>query len=532
VSSPTGAPTDVKAGVEDGQQVIRIGDEDQTVGGQQTYVIGYTVTGAMNAFPTEAEFYWNVFDGRGWDALVAQPVTAVVRGPAPPTETACFSGPIGSSLSCATDRIGPNAARFTSQPISSEDVFTVVVGYPLSSITVPDPVLREKWSFASAFSVRPVQATVAALALLGGLGLVGWTVWSRGRDRRYIGQVPGLTPAAGQIAVEERVPLGGQNVVVDYAPPPGMRVGEAGTLIDEAADVLDVTATIVDLAVRGYLRIDEVAKKGLIFTKRDWTLVKLKEADADLRRYERTLFEALFQGRDQVALSELKQTFADDLEAVQKQLYGEVVDQGWFRRRPDSTRSNYVFLAFLVVGLGAAATYALARWTSFGLTGLALVIAGLAFLFAARYMPARTGKGSAANAQLLGFREYIRTAEAEQIRFEERADVFSRYLPYAIIFGETERWSKVFASLAAAGGAAGAAGAGGPGVSPALHGLYWYGALGGFDANEFGDALSDFTTATSGSVAAAAPSASSGSSGFGGGGFSGGGFGGGGGGSW
>ena len=37
--------------------------------------------------------------------------------------------------------------------------------------------------------------------------------------------------------------------------------------------------------------------------------------------------------------------------------------------------------------------------------------------------------------------------EAEQLRFEERADVFSRYLPYAVVFGETDRWAHAFAGL-------------------------------------------------------------------------------------
>ena len=49
---------------------------------------------------------------------------------------------------------------------------------------------------------------------------------------------------------------------------------------------------------------------------------------------------------------------------------------------------------------------------------------------------------------MLGFRQYLRTAEAEQLRFEERADIFSRYLPYAVVFGETDRWAKAFSSLA------------------------------------------------------------------------------------
>ena len=50
--------------------------------------------------------------------------------------------------------------------------------------------------------------------------------------------------------------------------------------------------------------------------------------------------------------------------------------------------------------------------------------------------------------QAKGFRDYIRTAEANQLRFEEGADIFSRYLPYAIVFHATEKWARAFAGRA------------------------------------------------------------------------------------
>jgi uncharacterized membrane protein len=121
-------------------------------------------------------------------------------------------------------------------------------------------------------------------------------------------------------------------------------------------------------------------------------------------------------------------------------------------------------------------------------------------------------------AQARGFREYIRTAEAEQLRFEEGADIFSRYLPFAIVFGEAERWVRVFGPLAATAATTSAA-------SPV-----WYTGPNGWSSDNFADSLDGFTSSASGTIAAATPS-SSGGSGFSGG-SSGGGGGGGGGGSW
>jgi uncharacterized membrane protein len=131
-------------------------------------------------------------------------------------------------------------------------------------------------------------------------------------------------------------------------------------------------------------------------------------------------------------------------------------------------------------------------------------------------MPARTGEGSAVLARALGFKRYLSAAEAPQIRFEEGVDVFSRYLPYDIVFGEADRWAKVFQQLSTAQGAT-------------MSAVPWYTGPVGWAYTDFSSSVQAFAVSTSGSISAAAASSSSGG---GGGGFSGGGMGGGGGGGW
>jgi uncharacterized membrane protein YgcG len=233
-------------------------------------------------------------------------------------------------------------------------------------------------------------------------------------------------------------------------------------------------------------------------------------------RYERTLLQAIFKSGNVVQLSDLKQHFRSDLSKVQSELYDEMVYRRWYSRRPDTTRTAWTMLALMALAAGAGLTYLLVRYTSFGLVGVAAVLAGVALFLSARAMPARTGLGSAATARALGFKRYLATAEADQLRFEEPEKIFSRYLPYAIVFGVTDHWAKVFQQLAAAGAVGAGAG-----------GLYWYTGPGGWSYNDFSSSISSFSTTAAGSLSAAA---ASGGSGFGGGGFSGGGFGGGGGG--
>jgi hypothetical protein len=149
------------------------------------------------------------------------------------------------------------------------------------------------------------------------------------------------------------------------------------------------------------------------------------------------------------------------------------------------------------------------------------VAGAVTLLVLAGRFPARTGRGSAMLERVRGLRLYIATTEAEQLRFQEREQIFSRYLPYAMVFGLTERWARTFAGLTGAGPDGG---------------LYWYtGTVYGYA--DFGDTFGDFTSMAIGSVGATPVSAAGGSglssSGFsGGGGYSDGGGGGGGGGSW
>ena len=69
-------------------------------------------------------------------------------------------------------------------------------------------------------------------------------------------------------------------------------------------------------------------------------------------------------------------------------------------------------------------------------------------LIASRWMPKRTAKGYAVLRHTLGFKRFIDESEKHRAQFAERANIFSEYLPYAVVFGATEKWAKAFEGLA------------------------------------------------------------------------------------
>jgi uncharacterized protein (TIGR04222 family) len=300
---------------------------------------------------------------------------------------------------------------------------------------------------------------------------------------------------------------------VEFAPPEDLRPGQVGTLIDEEANTLDVTATIVDLAVRGYLVIEEISKVGW-FGKPDWKLIRRPKETEGLLQYERTLLDGLFEDGDEVLLSDLKKKFVERLQEVKDALYRDLVSRRWFVKRPDKVRAMWAGIGAALLLLGIGATVALAYLTKLGLLGLPLVAGGALLIIGAKRMPRRTGKGTAITRRVNGFRVVIEKVEQHMSHWAEEENVFTRFLPYAVVFGVTEKWAKAFEAL---------------GQMPADD-MGWYRSAYPLTYVAFADSMDAFAVTTSGTIAST-PSGSGGS-GFGGGGFSGGGGGGGGGGSW
>lgn len=450
----------------------RLSGEEITVTGQGgKATLEYDVTGAFTPMDGIEELRWYAVSGWSTPVDVA---TVTVTGTAAIQNLTCFAGDLTSAVGCTVaemDHMG-TTATFEQQGLRPGQALTVVIGYPPGASGGGTPILERRFDLATAFRLDAVTGGALAgllVLLLGGLGLLYWT---RGRDARVIGH-------------EAQVVSG----VHDgrFSPPDGVRPGQIGTLIDEQADVVDVTATIVDLAVRGFLLIEEQPRQ--TYDAPDWLLVKRPNAPVDgLLPYERTLYDAIFDGRDAVPLSQLRGTFGAELGKVRDALYQDVVRQGWFSHRPDTVRSRWTTTGVVLTVAGVLATAALAWFTTYGLLGLALIVAGAALAVGGQYMPAKTAKGSAALAHTLGFRQFLLHGQVGDVPAAQRVELFSRYLPYAVIFDSVEPWARLVADV------------GGDGRQNDT--LYWYHGPAEWDLSKFADSMRTFTTTTSGAISA------------------------------
>ena len=347
-ASPPGTPDDVETKEENGNFVIRIGDPDTTITGRHTYEIIYRVQGAMNGFTDHDELFWNAIGDR-WEQDIGR-MNVRVSGPADIARIACFEGPFGSTVSCSRSEITKNGdAVFEQSNLPAFRAMSVVVALPAGTVASTAPILDERWSLDKAFARTPtsVGGGIGLLVLV--VGGFGTLMWRRGRDVRFRGSQVDQVMGGPPDAETQAVPLFEKGTsVVEFAPPEGLRPGQVGTLVDEVANTLDVSATIVDLAVRKYLVIEEIPKTWLL-GKADWNLRLLPEpANDTLLPYEKRLRDGLFEDGDQVELSALRTTFAERLRAVKDALYDDVVSRKWFLWRPDRVRHTWTVIGWLV----------------------------------------------------------------------------------------------------------------------------------------------------------------------------------------
>lgn len=479
---------------------LKIGDPDVTVQGATRYVITYEVAGVLLPYETYDELYWNA-TGNDWEMRIeASAVTVrVERGTV--EQSSCYEGPVGSRDRCAPIAADGTAIAFAStRALAPGEGMTVAVAYtkgavPILAVEPPPP-----------FDWRSALVAFAAVFALS-LGALAWLWRTKGRDR-YLMRKSLHDPDAKEMDM----PLGAdETIVVEYDSPGKLRPAEIGVLMDERAHTLDVSATIVDLAVRGYIKFEEVPKTWM-FGSTDYKLVSLMKSPAALRSYEQLLLAKLFEGKTEVLLSELKNEFYEDLAAVKKELYAEVVRQGLFIGDPEKVRNTYRVLAVLILLIGGGALFVGIAAGAALLSGAgAGVVAGaiLAFVFA-ELMPRRTAKGREFFRQSRGYKLFVSGTEKYRQPFFEKQHIFMEVLPYAMVFGVTSQLAKAMDEM---------------GVKPPQPS--WYVGAHPFNVAAFTTSMNTFEHSLSSAIASA-PSGS----GSGGGGFSGGGFGGGGGGGW
>ncbi len=434
-----------------------------------TLTFNYDVAGAVAETADGLEVRWPVVQG------FQQPIaTARVEWNA--TDViwlSCLAGPAGSSRPCTMSQlVDVSTPTMEQKGLASGEQMVGILGLNADSGVAPSTDLQSRWSIARSFTANGAPVYVALAVLLLGLLFPTWLWLSRGRD------------TAGREPREVR-PMTAMGDRMLFSPPSAVRPGQMGTIVDERADVVDVSSTIVDLAVRNYIFVEELSRTQ--HGRHDWMLRRRNDAGDELLPYEREVFDAIFSGRAEVRVSELEGVLRNRISDVRALMYDDMVGQGWFKERPDAVRSRWTTAGWVLLGAGAVLTVVLALASSFGLVGLSVVIAGAALAAVGQVTPARTAKGSRVLAELKEFRAFLESPAVEAMPTGQREELISRFFPYALVFGLGERWADELAATDT--------------DDTSGEPIYWYGAPENWHLSDAAPTMMRLTTALSGAIA-------------------------------
>jgi uncharacterized membrane protein len=447
---------------------FKIGDPNKTSAGNHTYQIYYQVENGIGSnFSDHDEIYWNV-TGNDWQVAI-ESIRAKVETDfsAKATNFICFQGQIGSTdKTCKVDESG----QATSLSIYPGSGLTIVAVYPVNTFpksvlskTLPQTASQEV--FGSLFKYYYLIFIVLNFGL-GGY-LLFW--YKKYKSKKSLGP-----PAVNfDIPKDEK----------------GNRIAPAlaGTIDTAKLERDDVTATIFDLAIRKYIKLEQTKLvRSLLPDSTEQTITKLKNEGGELEAFEKTLFQRLFRDGDSVEISDLKLDFYETFQDMEKDVFAELVVKKYYTKNPKGQKTGLIFLSVI----------------SFITLN---IILGIIFLFLSQKLNGRTTLGDELDFKIDGLKLFLKSMDRNYNWQAEKFYTVEQMIPYAMALGFIDKFMEALKILK-------------PDYNPS-----WYSG-GNFYVN-----YAIFSAASSANLITSAPSSSSGA---GGGGFSGGGGGGGGGGSW
>ncbi len=386
----------------------------------KTVLVNYSTPNAVRYFDDHDEFYWNV-TGNDWPVPIdhASALVSLPDASAGSLRAQAFTGAYGSTSHEATADVKGSHAEFeTTNPLPMRGGLTIDVYLPKGILRAPGPLTRLGWFLRSNPAVFIPLWTFAVM----------FTLWYfKGRD-----------------------PDPGRSVAPMYGPPQNITPAEAGTLIDDSIDPRDITATLVDLAVRGYIKIEQVEVQGFFHSGKDYRFHLLKDRSQwqDLAPFERVMLENMFWGGTMTDLSGLRNRFYTAIPVIQQDIFAALKRKGMYWLDPQSA-TGYSVLGAIV----SAAPFAVGQFTgilslfdSVWLATVSIVVAVVILWLFARVMTCKTVLGARTRVEILGFQEFMNRVDRDRIE-RMPPDTFEKYLPYAMALGVEHRWAQAFAGM-------------------------------------------------------------------------------------
>lgn len=400
---------------------LKIGRELETITGSHIYTITYETDKAITFFEDHDELYWNV-TGNGWEVPIERTSFRLVSplGSDAARPFICYTGHLGSTeqdcgLTADKDALLVNSRRI----LNAQEGMTVVFSFPKGMIN--QPTESELFWEAVRDNLILLAPLLAALAMF------------------YIWRTKGKDPAPETIIPQYESPRGMSPMVLS-----GALGGGAIQATGPGA-----TATIIDMARKGYLHIEYGEKKGFFGgITQTYTFLKKQSPSEVAPAWEIRIWDGLFdQGRrDRTTFDDLKEDkFYQDVSSAGSAATKELQKLHIFVSNPYVVRTMYFLAAFmsafvvLVIGLSSP------------VGGLAAAATFVVIAVFGWFMPKRTAEGTSIVAEVKGFKWFLSVTEEERLKFHNAPartpEEFMELLPSAIALGVEKQWADQFKDI-------------------------------------------------------------------------------------
>jgi len=398
---------------------IKIGSANLLVQGVNNYIIKYRVKNAIRTGSTEFdELYWNL-SGNFWDIEIDNFAAQLVF----PTEINKSNAEIyyyvGALDSNQLDTknyfwLADNVVKFIyPKTMKTGDGVTASVTFPKGIITPAVLTAAEMGEQSPAMKALG-NAVMLLLPLL--TFFISYRLWRKyGDDPKF-----------------------NKTIIPEFEIPENLSPIEMGGIMKSGGfDNKFITSSMINLAVLGYLKIEELVKEIIFIKTKNYMLIRSdKEVGADLHKSEALLLERLFAGgKTEVLLSSLKNKFYLEIPKISKSLNDDL-------RSRDLVSKGIGFMVPMLVFGAILMILGFFMMSAFLSVGIGVSSGGLIILIFGFLMPKRSLAGTELNWRIKGFELYMDTAEKYRERFNEKENIMEKLLPYAILFGMTKEWLK------------------------------------------------------------------------------------------
>lgn len=384
-----------------GKLNIKIGDADKTISGPHEYKVEYQVSNQIRNYEDHDELFWNVTGNDTASVIQISEAHLSLDSPVPITGVKCFTGVEGSKDQDCTARIDKETAIFSANAeLLPKEGLTIVASFPAN--TFPRSVYSKEAPGSLNIAQKVLIAAVAVLYYLFlPVTILYWYLTNKRKNR------------FGPISVNFDIPKDSDALRI----PPA----EAGAIDNAKLEKDDVIATIFDLAIRKFIKVEQLDEKKVLgfipLGGKDYKLIKLKDfTDSKKTEYEEELWDKMFGSSSEVVISSFKSDFYLTFQKMEQSLFRSLKGRGYYTKNPKSQQT-----LLLISGI-------------FSLVSLNLLL-GVLLIYLSTKLNGRTSEGDKKDWEIDGLKLFLKNMKRHYKWQAENLYTVEKYIPYAIALG-------------------------------------------------------------------------------------------------